>query len=227
MESCDQHEHSDENSIEQQESADEKPIDQYEYSDEKSIDPELICIICNKPLSDPSCTPCDHIFCQQCITKWLETDDPTCATCREPVVITDLKPASRIVRNMLDHLRIICLVCGQTDLERGNFQDHIVSSCSEAQIPCSSADIQCPWTGKRNELEAHLTTCVFHPLRSIFAPIVAENKQLKEEITKYTSQNIELEAENQRQKTEIEQFTQQCSEYQIQIKELTEKVEGE
>jgi hypothetical protein len=119
-----------------------------------------------------------------------------------------------------------CLVCGQTELERGNFQEHISGLCSEPHISCPSADIKCPWTGKQNELDKHVATCVFSSLRSKIAPIINENIQLKEQIIKYTTENNELQTENQRQQAEIERFVEQCAQQQTQIAELTNRVNG-
>jgi hypothetical protein len=160
----------------------------YKYMDETSIDRELICIICNAPFNDPLCTPCDHTFCRKCITRWIDKGKPECPTCRhESLSVESLIKASRTVRNMLDRLPVKCIFCGKTGLQRGNFSDHTSKVCSKVHVPCPSADIKCPWTGSRDELNNHIATCVFQPFRSILTELMTKNQQLEEQINQLSS----------------------------------------
>ena len=43
-----------------------------------------VCAICQDDLSSPLCLDCSHVFCQACITTWLEKKQ-TCPVCRGPV----------------------------------------------------------------------------------------------------------------------------------------------
>src|SRR4051812_35796708 len=94
----------------------------YEYINETSINSELICIICHAPFNDPLCTPCDHTFCRQCITEWINKGNIQCPICRRQLTsIESLTQATRVVRNMLDCLSVKCGFCGTLRLQRGNF----------------------------------------------------------------------------------------------------------
>lgn len=157
------------------------------YVNEDSIDSNLICGICTKPFKDPVGTPCDHSYGRACITEWLvQNNKDSCPMCKhQPVTIDGFVPASRLLRNMLDSIRVQCLLCDQTNIQRGNFSDHLGKTCPKATVSCVAADIRCPWKGTRGDLETHTSTCVFEPLRPVLAPLFAENRQLKEQVQRH------------------------------------------
>jgi hypothetical protein len=165
-----------------------------EYIDEDSIDPNLTCSICHKPFVDPVCTPCDHTYGRTCITRWLTEDIKYCCpTClKQPLLIKDFTQASRPLRNMLDQLRVRCTLCEETGLQRGNFNDHINKVCPKATVQCQAADIKCPWKGPRNELQSHASACIFEPLRPVLATLIAENRQLIDQVRKHDNEIKEL-----------------------------------
>ncbi|CAF4279856.1 unnamed protein product [Rotaria socialis] len=164
----------------------------YEYLNETSIDELLICHICRSPLVDPISSPCQHTACCQCIKRWLKNTS-SCPVCRKSLVENDLKPVTeRILLQMLNRLKVKCTECGQTDLERGNFNDHIEKACTNSTVECPSAAIKCPWRGQRDQLNDHLATCVFEPIRPMFSELINENQQLKEQVQ-------QLQMNNQRQ----------------------------
>jgi hypothetical protein len=157
--------------------------------DEPSINSELICSICNKPFVEPVSTPCDHTFCRECIKRWIEKNKKTCPTCRQEIKSIDqCIQVSRPLRNILDRLQIKCLTCGQTGLQRDNFNEHINKVCQKMNISCSAADIKCPWKGLREELQQHLTSCKFESLRSVLNSLITENRQFNMENQKLTDQ---------------------------------------
>ena len=163
--------------------------DGYEYLDEISVDPELMCSICHLPFKDPRSTPCDDTFCLECISKWIQTQNRSCPVCRRSLSIDELTQVNRPIRNMLDRIRVKCITCGQSGLLRGNFKEHVEKTCPKMQILCPSADIKCPWEGQRDQLDEHLSNCAFHSLRYIITPLMTENEQLKELISKFRSDN--------------------------------------
>jgi hypothetical protein len=172
--------------------------------DETSIHSELICIICKKPFVEPVSTPCDHTFCRECLKQWIDKNKKTCPTCRHPILSIDLvTQVSRPLRNMVDRLRIKCLMCNETGLQRDNFNDHIGKVCPKIKVSCSAVDIKCPWTGLREELQKHLTTCTFEPLRPLLVQLITENQQLS---------------------NEKRQLSEQIQQQNIQINELTNKL---
>lgn len=168
----------------------------FKYIDESSIDPELICSICNSPFNDPASTPCDHTFCRECITAWINVGNKDCPVCRSQLLLTNaVMPANRIVRSLIDRLQVQCLTCGATRLQKGNIDEHISRTCPRMHVACPSEDIKCPWRGPRDQLEQHIQTCVFQPFRSILRELVVENKRLKEQIEQLDAQMKEHNTE--------------------------------
>jgi hypothetical protein len=165
-------------------------FDFMEYMDENSIDPNLICSICHKPFKEPVCTPCDHTYGRACITHWLTHNiNYSCPMClKQPLLIKDLTQASRPLRNMLDQVRIRCTLCEETGLQRGNFLDHINKICPKATVQCPAADIKCPWKGPRDELNSHVSVCVFESLRPVLATLIAENRRLIDQVGKHENE---------------------------------------
>lgn len=165
-------------------------FDFMEYIDESGIDMNLICSICHKPLRDPVSTPCDHTFGHDCITHWLtQSVRYSCPTCvKQPLLVKDLTPVSRLLRNILDQLRVRCTLCDQTDIPRGNFLDHIKKVCPNAKVSCQAADIKCPWQGSRSELDDHVSNCMFESLRPVLATLIAENQQLANKVRQHDEQ---------------------------------------
>ncbi|CAF1544639.1 unnamed protein product, partial [Rotaria magnacalcarata] len=207
---------------------------------EASIDSELICIICNKTLEDPQCTPCDHIFCKSCITEWIQRNNMSCPTCRRLLRIHELIQASRTVRNILGKIHVKCMTCGKIDLERSDFEQHVAIACPAA---CLAADIMCPWTGTRGQLDNHLTNCSYQNLRPILVSLMAERQQLKEQVSQRTAawnqskeetmqlKNVieqhKIRTENSRRhfkeremqdKTQMDQYLNKCRKFEEQLK---------
>ena len=171
-------------------------FDFMEYLDEESIDMNLICSICHKPFKDPVSTPCDHTYGRECITHWLTQGVRySCPTCnKQPLLLKDLTPVSRLLKNILDQFRVRCTLCDQSGLQRGNFADHINNVCPGAKVACRAADIRCPWKGLRSELDEHTSVCVFEPLRPVLATLIAENRQLTEHVGRHAKQIEKLTA---------------------------------
>jgi hypothetical protein len=106
----------------------------------------------------------------------------TCPRCGKAISILDIKPASRIIRDMLTRSRVICQYCGQMGIQRENFDDHLKRSCPKVEVICPASDVNCPWIGQREQLDCHLKICVYNSLHSILSRLLTENRQLKEQI---------------------------------------------
>ncbi len=165
----------------------------FEYMNKTSIDPELICNICESPFNDPCCTSCDETFCRKCIMQWIQKGNSSCPHCRRSLSINNLRQVPRPLQNMLDRLPVKCLICRQTKLERGNFDDHIQKVCPKMVVTCPSADIKCPWTGHRDQLNQHLVDCRFEPIRPVMIQLIAENGELKDHVNQQTIEIIAQE----------------------------------
>ncbi len=182
--------------------------DRYEYINEESISDRLKCMICSNPFIDPvktKCKPKEHTFCHHCIKEWLQRGS-SCPSCRQNIKIQDLTPITEdILLDMLNELPVHCSVCKKPGLERGNFDEHVSEQCTKQNILCTSADIKCSWTGSRQQLEEHLKTCPYTALRPMIIQIMADNKQLKEQVNQQQTLIDKLQQENQQFKEQSEQ----------------------
>ena len=165
----------------------------YEYMDEESINKDLICSICELPFNDPSYAPCGETFCHQCITRWVQRGNNSCPHCRQPLLTTALRRTPRSLRNMLDRLQVKCIACGQTEINRGNFDDHIQKVCPKTIVSCPSEDSKCPWRGQRDQIHQHLVDCRFVPMRAIITQLINENQKLLNLVDQHTTQTVEKE----------------------------------
>ncbi|CAF3730338.1 unnamed protein product [Adineta steineri] len=171
----------------------------YEYIDEQSIDANYKCSICMKPFQYPVTTPCDHTFCQECIQHWLKENHSSCPICRQNLLENQLIPiTTRLILNILDKLVVKCLQCEQNDIQRGNFNDHIKKFCSKSILSCTASDIQCPWSGTRDELEKHLSICNYTQLRSVLSQFMNKNQLFEKQIQTLTNhvQTLQIAASN-------------------------------
>ncbi|CAF1120185.1 unnamed protein product [Rotaria sp. Silwood1] len=159
--------------------------DKYEYVNEDSVNEYLKCKICSNPFIDPvktKCKPKEHAFCRHCIRDWLQRD-LSCPTCRQNVKNQDLTPiAEGILLDVLNRLPVKCLLCKKTGIERVDFNEHMDKKCTKRKSKCSSADIECPWTGPYDELEKHLITCPYTALNDMLTQIITNNRQLTEQV---------------------------------------------
>jgi hypothetical protein len=180
---------------------------EFEYINEDSINHSLKCGICSQPFVRPVSTKCrkKHKFCRQCIEKWLHRNS-TCPTCRQNLNTEDLVSITEdIVVDVLNELQVKCTGCGQTGLERGDFDIHIKTSCPMVSIPCTAEDIKCPWVGPRNQFANHFKKCAFESLRPLISSLISENQGLKEQITRLTNHVDEYQREMHQLKKQINQ----------------------
>uniref|UniRef100_A0A672KTT9 RING-type domain-containing protein n=1 Tax=Sinocyclocheilus grahami TaxID=75366 RepID=A0A672KTT9_SINGR len=116
----------------------------------------LMCPVCLSDFNDPVSLPCEHVFCRQCITSYLELHEGAhkCPECRQNFTRQDLK-GNRVLRNVVDilqqqnaqemlcseHLeplklfcendqRLVCLICKEGEKHRGKVT--IYTFCHES-----------------------------------------------------------------------------------------------
>ena len=143
-----------------------------EYSNESSIDRQC----------EPLCTPCDHIFCRECITRWLRRENLSCPICRTLVKFENqMMEANRDITIMFWRFRVICVTCDHTRIKRRDFDEH-TKACPKAVVLYSAGDVKCPWKRPRNQLSGHVETCVFHPFRTVLTELMHKIQQLEEQI---------------------------------------------
>jgi FtsZ-binding cell division protein ZapB len=195
----------------------------YEYMNEESINERLKCSICARPFNDPVSTKCKnkkHTFCRHCIEDWIGRN-PSCPTCRQELLVQDLTPITDgVFIDMLDELQISCQFCHQEGLERGNFDDHINKGCLKVNVSCPSADIKCPWIGSREQLDKHLNTCIFNPLRPLITQLREQSSGQQTQIEQLRSENEQLKNQVNRQQTQMGALQNETQQLKNQMKPL-------
>ncbi|CAF1100879.1 unnamed protein product [Rotaria sp. Silwood1] len=172
----------------------------YEYINERSINEELLCSICTDPFEDPLCAnQCGHTFCRKCITDTFcrkcitdtfcrkcitDTfrDMSRCPTCRHDLKLEDFHPVTiRPFLNQLNQLLVKCKWCSQSNIERGNFKDHL-SNCVEEILSCPAANLKCDWKGKRDKIQDHVSICPLIKVQPMIVELTDLVKQQSEQI---------------------------------------------
>ena len=109
---------------------------------ENAIDQNFRCQICLNVLDDPvQCRTKQHYFCSSCITRVLKHSQ-TCPLCREELTLEMLRPAPRIVTNVLSQLKYhydnrAKACCDGKPSQSGILKTH-VSSCGFCPVVCSN-----------------------------------------------------------------------------------------
>lgn len=101
------------------------------------LDENLVCPICKVPLVAPVTTPCDHTFCFECIKQCCDTST-VCPVDRKPFRPKQMKPASRLLRNQLDSLRVLCPNTERGCTEKIRREDVVMHAhhCEYGMAPC-------------------------------------------------------------------------------------------
>ncbi|PAA90019.1 hypothetical protein BOX15_Mlig006709g3 [Macrostomum lignano] len=144
---------------------------------EGEVDEELICPICGGVLDAPVQAPdCEHTFCTGCIDQWLRLN-PTCPIDRQPLLSLHLKPAPRILRNLLSRLDVACdfqqLGCGAR-VKLASAAQH-AAQCEynpSRPVPCGSG---CGLMVPSDQLAEH---CCVRALRLLVDDIQAKNSKI-------------------------------------------------
>ncbi|KAL8832305.1 MAG: hypothetical protein Q9191_000359 [Dirinaria sp. TL-2023a] len=120
-----------------------------------AVDHNLLCPICYCPFDSPLKLSCEHYFCRACITQSLQTQEETsrsCPACRQSVSRADISEAPRIIRHIVDDLKVRCPRssegCG-VEMARSSIQDHIDRYCAFAEVRCP--DSGCPLSVPRKD----------------------------------------------------------------------------
>ena len=163
------------------------------YKDDASIDVEFKCPICLEPFDNPVSTPCDHTFCRECIENSIKCNqNQTCPTCRQGSLSkNNLVPANRIISNRIDRYTVKCLTCGEENILRGHFEEHVNNICLKANVSCPAANVRCPWTGPRDQLEGHTNLCLYEQMRPVLSELVTSNENQQKQLN---TQSFELKS---------------------------------
>lgn len=79
-----------------------------QFVDSNRISRNLICSICTDVLNDPiQIDKCEHVYCRLCIETWFGVRK-TCPQDQTNITPSNLRPAPRYLRNMIQELEIMC-----------------------------------------------------------------------------------------------------------------------
>lgn len=146
-------------------------------------DPNLNCCICQDVMTNPHRTPCGHVFCHTCIHDWLDLDNHTCVTCRQPLLSTDLQP-DRILESIIGNLSCRCPNTTCTWMgKHTRLPHHLAHGCTEEIVPCPhTGAFGCPFKNKRKHLHDHLATCKYEQVKDILYAQRDENTKTKKRL---------------------------------------------
>ncbi|KAI8500975.1 hypothetical protein Bbelb_210700 [Branchiostoma belcheri] len=122
-------------------------------------DQEFICSICRCVMEDPQECPCGHVFCKDCIQRWLRSHS-TCPNCRKQC--QQVKPVLPMVRNLISHLTIRCEnhQAGCDKKVQLEYYDSHKEVCDYASVPCPNEG--CDLHILRINMDEHNGVCDYH-----------------------------------------------------------------
>ncbi|KAM5138749.1 V(D)J recombination activating protein 1 [Mantella aurantiaca] len=86
----------------------------------------VTCQVCEHILSDPIQTACKHLFCRNCILKYIKIMGCYCPACRYTCFPTDLTSPVKSYLNILNSLVLKCTVAGcDEEVSLGKYSHHI------------------------------------------------------------------------------------------------------
>lgn len=194
----------------------------FEYVDRSNIDQDLICEFCHEPFIDPIVTQRGYTYCRQCIEQRMDNNSSSPSqSCNESLFTAHMTSyhAPRIIISMVDKLKVRCQLCGETNLLRRNFDEHIKGRCPKYRVYCPRKEIGCPWFGLNNELHDHTKTCVFSNLKPAFNDFHELNQKQSiqtQELIK--QQRFELEEIIKNQEDQLERLKKEAKEEMQQKK---------
>eukprot|EP00742_Colponemidia_sp_Colp-10_P001457 GILJ01001567.1.p1 GENE.GILJ01001567.1~~GILJ01001567.1.p1 ORF type:complete len:262 (-),score=12.80 GILJ01001567.1:74-859(-) len=128
-------------------------------TDDKEKD-KWSCPICHDVVEDAVETPCEHLFCKQCISS---VKNGCCPSCRATFSTQQIKPPHRIIRERLAELQMLCrrhsMGCEAIfDVASAAVLKH-ESECPYVEVPCPSTG--CHVRFLRSDFANHLDRCEF------------------------------------------------------------------
>ena len=131
-----------------------------------SVDRNFICSICFNVLKDPVLCPRNHhCFCRGCITKHLE-NYRRCPTCADELTVETLVEPQRMVKQMLNELKIHCVYIdrGCQEIVQLQHLDQHEATCGFTPAVCTNQG--CGATVNQRDLIHHESeVCEFRKLK--------------------------------------------------------------
>ena len=139
------------------------------YNEERfasTVDRDFICSICLNVLKDPVLCPRNHhCFCRGCITKHLENIQ-RCPTCADELTVETLAEPQRMVKRMLNELKIHCVYIdrGCQEIVQLQHLDQHEATCGFTPAVCTNQG--CGATVNQRDLIHHESeVCEFRKLK--------------------------------------------------------------
>ena len=139
------------------------------YDEERfasTVDRDFICSICFSVLKDPVLCPRNHhCFCRGCITKHLENSQ-RCPTCADKLTVETLAEPQRMVKRMLNELKIrcVCVDRGCQEIVQLQHLDQHEATCGFTPAVCTNQG--CGATVNQRDLIHHESeVCEFRKLK--------------------------------------------------------------
>ena len=139
------------------------------YDEERfasTVDRDFICSICCNVLKDPVLCPRNHhCFCRGCITKHLENSQ-RCPTCADQLTVETLVEPQRMVKRMLNELKIHCVYIdrGCQEIVQLQLLDQHEATCGFKPAMCTNQG--CGATLNHRDLIHHESeVCEFRKLK--------------------------------------------------------------
>eukprot|EP00742_Colponemidia_sp_Colp-10_P005395 GILJ01005764.1.p1 GENE.GILJ01005764.1~~GILJ01005764.1.p1 ORF type:complete len:580 (-),score=14.78 GILJ01005764.1:69-1808(-) len=124
-----------------------------------------LCAICRDVVQDAVETPCEHIYCRECVASLPKCE---CPVCRQAFHPAQIKAPHRLVREHLAGLKLRCVhwtegCQSEMPLSHAAIVEHD-EQCLFADVGCDSVmpdGERCPVRVRRSELQGHLFDCLF------------------------------------------------------------------
>jgi hypothetical protein len=150
-----------------------------DFVDKSSMLFECICQLCGGVLSDPLIDEDEHIFCSDCIEKFLSKSS-FCPIDKKPLTKKKLVKPS-FINKTLQKQKVFCKNsdCGCLWIgERNDFDKHIKESCEFQKISCTNKG--CKEEIAKRDLNKHKLECEFEAIQCPYCSDLSESKDALE-----------------------------------------------
>ena len=133
---------------------------------ENEVNQNFFCQICFNVFKEPVvCRINQHCFCRSCITKHLENSQ-TCPTCNDELTVETLAEAPRMVKNLINELKIRCVYIdrGCPEVVQLQHLDSHEDACGFTPAVCTNQDCGLI-VNKRDQIHHESEVCKFRMLK--------------------------------------------------------------
>jgi len=102
-----------------------------EFANYEAISDRLKCTICHEVCRNAVQTPGDHLYCESCLLRWLESHETDPAT-NLKVDASEIRKADRLIRRMIMELNVVCCHRSKGCMWSGTLEkrgDHLFEHC--------------------------------------------------------------------------------------------------